>query len=52
MSYQPVENNQIPEPPMQLVQVICDDYKRLTICARFAPNIKRRITSYKVVKRG
>lgn len=52
MSFQPVTNNQIPEPPLQLVQVICDDYKRLTICARFAPNIKRKITSYKLVHRG
>jgi hypothetical protein len=48
----PVTENKIPEPPLQLVQVICDDYKRLTICARFAPNIKRRIVSYKAVRRG
>lgn len=51
MSFQPVTNNKIPEPPLQLVQVICDDYKRLTICARFAPNIKRKITSYKRAER-
>lgn len=48
----PVTENKIPEQPLQLVQVICDDYKRLTICARFAPNIKRRIVSYKAVCRG
>lgn len=47
----PVTNNQIPEPPYQLIQVICDDFKRLTICARFAPNIKRQITAYKKVRR-
>jgi hypothetical protein len=47
----PVKNNEIPEAPLRLVQVICDDYKRLTICARFAPNIKRKIISYKVVRR-
>jgi hypothetical protein len=52
MSFQTVTNNEIPEPPLQLVQVICDDYKRMTICARFGPNIKRRIISYKVVERG
>lgn len=52
MSFIPVQNNQIPESPLQLVQVICDDYKRLTICARFAPNIQRKIISYKVVRRG
>jgi len=52
MSFIPVTENQIPERPLQLVQVICDDYKRLTICARFAPNIKRKIISYKVVHRG
>lgn len=51
MGFIPVFQNQIPEAPLQLVQVICSDYKRLTICARFAPNIKRTIVSYKVVKR-
>lgn len=51
MSYKPVNNNEIPERPLQLVKIICDDYKRLTICARFAPNIKRRITAYKKVER-
>lgn len=48
----PVQNNEINEPPYQLVQVICSDLKRLTICARFAKNIQRQITSYKVVRRG
>lgn len=47
-----VQNNEINEPPYQLVQIICDDYKRLTICARFAKNIKRTIKSYNVVRRG
>lgn len=47
MSYQPVTNNEINEPPYQLVKIICDDFKRLTICARFAKNIKRNITAYK-----
>lgn len=51
MSYKPVENNTIPEAPLQLCRIICDDYKRLTICARFAPNIKRKIMSYKRVER-
>lgn len=49
MSYQPVTNNQIPEPPMQMVMVICEDYKRFKVLARFAPNIKRKITAYKIV---
>ena len=52
MSYKPVENNTIPEPPYQLCRIICDDYKRMTICARFAPNIKRKITAYKAVQRA
>ena len=52
MSYKPVENNTIPEAPLQLCKIICDDYKRMTICARLAPNIKRKITAYKVVKRA
>lgn len=50
--FNPVQNNEINEPLYQLVQVICDDYKRLTIFARFAKNIKRTITSYKVVRLG
>lgn len=50
MGFIPVFQNHIPEAPLQLVQVICSDYMRLTICARFAPNIKRTIVSYKVVK--
>jgi hypothetical protein len=52
MTFNPVINNEIPERHLQLVRIICDDYKRLTICARFAPNIKRKIISYKVVHRG
>lgn len=52
MSYQPIQNNQIPEPPNQMVMVICSDYKRLKILARFAPNIKRTITSYKRVEKA
>ena len=52
MSYQPVTNNQINERPLQLVRIICADYTRMTICARFAVNIKREIKSYKVVNRG
>lgn len=52
MSYQPVTNNEINEPPLQLVRIICDDYTCLTICARFAVNIKRKITAYKVVQRA
>jgi hypothetical protein len=52
MSYQPVTNNEINEPPYQLVKIICDDFKRLTIAARFAKNIKRNITAYKLVVRS
>lgn len=52
MSYQPIQNNEIPEPPNQMVMVICSDYKRLKILARFAPNIKRTITSYKIVRKA
>lgn len=52
MSYQPIQNNQIPEPPNQMVMVICSDYKRFKILARFAPNIKRTITSYKRVEKA
>lgn len=52
MSYQPIQNNQIPEPPNQMVMVICSDYKRLKILARFAKNIKREIKSYKRVERA
>lgn len=51
MSYQPVTNNEIPEPPMQMILVICSDLKRLKILARFAPNLKRTITSYKRLER-
>lgn len=51
MEFIPVTSNIIPENPMQLIQVICADYTRLTIYARFAPNIKRKITSYKIVSR-
>lgn len=51
MSFQPVTNNQIPEPPMQMIVVICSDLKRLKIMARFAPNIKRTITAYKTIQR-
>jgi len=52
MSFQPITENKIPEPPMQMVLIICDDYSRHKILARFAPNIKRRIMSYKVVHRA
>ena len=52
MSYKPLENNTIPEAPLQLCKIICEDYKRMTICARFAPNIKRKITAYKAVYRA
>jgi len=52
MSYQPVTNNQIPEPPNQMIMVICSDLKRLKIFARFAANIKREITSYKIVRKA
>jgi hypothetical protein len=49
--FTPVTENQIPEPPLQLVEVICSDFTRLVICARFAPNIRRKIMSYRVVQR-
>ena len=52
MSYQPIQSNQIPEPPNQMVMVICSDYKRLKTLARFAPNIKREIKSYKRAERA
>ena len=47
----PVTNNEIPEPPMQMVYVICSDLKRLKILAGFAPNLKRNITAYKTIER-
>ena len=52
MSYQPIQNNQIPEPPNQMVMIITSDLKKLKILARFAPNIKRTITAYKRVERA
>jgi hypothetical protein len=51
MSFQPITENKIPEPPLQLVEVICSDFTRLVICARFAPNIRRKIVSYKPVRK-
>jgi hypothetical protein len=50
--FTPTTENKIPEQPMQMVLIICDDYSRHKILARFAPNIKRRIMSYKVVYRA
>jgi hypothetical protein len=50
--FTPITENKIPEPPMQMVLIICDDYSRHKILARFAPNIKCRIMSYKVVYRA
>jgi len=52
MSYQPVNNNEINERPLQLVRVILQDYRRLTICARFAKNLTSPVMAYKVVQRG
>lgn len=52
MSFKPVTNNEIPERPLQLVRVILADYRRLTICARFAKNLTSPVMSYKVVHRG
>ena len=51
MSFIPVKNNEIPERPLQLVKVILADYRRLTICARFANNLTSPVTSYKRVER-
>jgi len=48
----PVENNQIPEAPLQLVKVILADRRRFTICALFAKNLTSPVTAYKAVKRG
>ena len=52
MSYQPIQNNEIPEPPNQMVMIITSDLKKLKILARFAKNIKREIKSYKRVERA
>jgi hypothetical protein len=52
MSYQPTQNNEIPEPPNQMVMIITSDLKKFKILARFAPNIKRTITAYKRVERA
>lgn len=52
MSYMPVNNNEIPESPLQLVRVICENYKRFTICARFAGNLSSPVKAYKLVQRG
>ena len=51
MSFIPVTNNQIPERPLQLVKVILADYRRLTICARFAKNLTSPVMAYKKVER-
>lgn len=51
MSYAPVVNNEIPERPLQLVRVILADYRRLTICARFAKNLTSPVMGYKRVER-
>lgn len=51
MSFIPVQNNEIPEPPMQLVRVILANYRQHTICARFAKNMSAPITAYKRVER-
>lgn len=48
----PVQNNEINEPPYQMITVICSDYSRIKICARFAKNIKRTITGYKKIIRS
>lgn len=52
MSYQPIENNEIPESPNQMVMIITSDLKKLKILARFGPNIKRTITAYKIVRKA
>lgn len=52
MSYQPIQNNEIPEAPNQMIMIITSDLKKLKILARFGPNIKRTITAYKVVKQA
>ena len=51
MSFQPVTNNQIPEPPLQLVRVILADLRQFDICARFAKNMTSPVTSYKRIER-
>lgn len=51
MSYIPVTNNEIPERPLQLVRVICENYKRFTICARLAGNLSSPVKAYKIVER-
>ena len=51
MSFKPVTNNEIPERPLQHVKVICENYKRYTICARFAKNLTSPVTAYKRVER-
>lgn len=52
MSYQPIQNNLIPEPPNQMVMVITSDLRKFKILARFGPNIKRTITAYKIVRKA
>lgn len=47
----PVINNEIPEPPMQLVRVILANYRQHTICARFAKNMTSPVMAYKRVER-
>lgn len=51
MSFKPVTNNEIPERPFQLVRVILQDYRRLTICARFDKNMTSPVAAYKKVER-
>lgn len=52
MSYQPIQNNETPELPNQMVMIITSDLRKFKILARFGPNIKRTITAYKIVQRG
>lgn len=50
--FTPTDTNNIPLPPNQMIVVICEDLSRLKIMARFAPNIKRKITAYKPIIRA
>lgn len=45
--FTPTDTNNIPLPPNQMIVVICEDLSRFKILARFAPNIKRKITAFK-----
>lgn len=46
----PTTSNLLPVGPMQPVEVITEDFSRMKLLSRFAPNIKRKITAYRLIE--